>query len=171
MMIRLLVPLVACISLGCDYPRDASETSRRVQQGVIRAGVIGNPPWVNLGTNTPSGIEPQLLQILAESLSAKIEWTIGSETMLIKRLEQRQLDVVIGGLDKDTPWSGRIGISQWYLLAIDPVTSKKSKHVWAVMPGESRWLLEIDRFLQSRRSEARDSLLEAQARLPTEALR
>jgi len=170
-MIRLLVLLVACISPGCDYPRDASETSRRVQRGVIRAGVVGNPPWVILSANTPSGIEPQLLQTLAESLNAKIEWTIGSETMVIKRLEQRQLDVVVGGLEKDTPWSDRIGMSQWYLLAIDPETNKKSKHVWAVMPGESRWLLEIDRFLQSRRSEASDLLLEAQAWPPAEAFR
>jgi polar amino acid transport system substrate-binding protein len=169
--VRHLVFFIACIVVGCDYPRDAADTLRKVQHSVIRAGVVENQPWVNLDQGDPSGIEPRLLQTLAESLGAKIEWTTGSETMLVERLEHRQLDIVIAGLTKDTPWSDRVGISQWYVRAIDPVTEKNRKHVWAVMPGESRWLLEVDKFLQTHRDDARELLAQAQQVLPDEASR
>jgi polar amino acid transport system substrate-binding protein len=165
-MLRSLAMLLICVSLGCDYPQDADETFRRVQNGVIRAGVVENRPWVNLDGNAPSGIEPQLVQMLAESLGAQIKWTVASETMLVEQLEERQLDLVIGGLTKEMPWSDRVGVSRWYVSATDPVTEKKRKHVWAVMPGESRWLLEVDRFLQSHRDQASNLVMEAQALQP-----
>jgi polar amino acid transport system substrate-binding protein len=165
-MPRSFAFILVCLAIGCEYPRDAGGTFRRVRHDVIRAGVVRNHPWVDLNNDVPTGIEPQLLQRLAELLNAKINWTIGSETMLVEQLEARQLDVVIGGMTNDTPWSDRIGMSQWYVSAIDPIDKKKRKHVWAVMPGESRWLLEIDRFLENHRDEARSLLAEAQGTGP-----
>jgi hypothetical protein len=55
---------------------------------------------------------------------------------------------VVGGLKDDTPWSKRLGLTKPFL------TLQRDHHVMAVRQGENRWLLELDKFLQSRRGEA-----------------
>ncbi len=95
-----------------------------------------------------AGVEPNLLSEFAGQRDAKIAWTADAESDLLRALEHRQLDIVIGGLTNSTPWSKHVALTQPYL------TLDGEEHVMAVPQGENRWLLELDRFLQNHRTEA-----------------
>lgn len=98
----LLLFLVAGASAlaGCsDYPKDVQDTLNGIRQdGVLLVGVIENPPWVIRGESGPEGLEPEIVQSLANQLNAEVRWRWGSTAELIHTLEQRQLHLVIGGL-------------------------------------------------------------------------
>ena len=154
---RLLVAaLVLLVLAGCDLPRDPEGTYERVRGGTLRVGISTNPPWTMLEGEEPGGIEPALVRQFAEQFGANVHWTKGSEAHLMERLHHGHLDLVIGGLVDSSPWTTHSGFTRPY------VTFADKRHVMAVRQGENRWLLELDRFLQSRRGEIR-RLVEAEA--------
>ena len=142
----LIMPM-AMLS-ACGMPRDPGGTFHRVRNGTMRVGITENPPWVLTRGERPSGIEPRLLQRLAQRLDAQIEWRIGSESALATALRNGELDVVAGGLTDSTPWSSHAGMTLPY------VTAGQDRYVMIVRQGENRWLLELDRFLHDSRAEA-----------------
>ena len=71
--------------------------------GTVRAGITSHPPWTI--PSEPGGVEVTLIEGLAEELDSEVEWTEGSEAELIGALELGQLDVVVGGLDAESPWA------------------------------------------------------------------
>ncbi len=158
----LVLGFMLCLA-GCNMPRDPEGSFERIQGGVLRAGITANQPWTSVAGETstdseppdpepasfqPTGIEVELLQQFAREIDARIEWTHGSESELFDGLERGSLDVVIGGLKDDTPWSSKVALTQPYLAL------QGDKHVMAVRQGENRWLLELDKFLQRHRGEA-----------------
>ena len=130
------------LSGGCNLPQDPEGTLERVRSGSLRVGISENPPWTEWTAGSAAGIEPELLVRFADELHARIEWVPDTEGDLLAALERGELDVVVCGLQDDTPWRDRLGLTQPY-LAIGG-----AKHVMAVAPGENRFLLELDRFLQ-----------------------
>jgi len=110
----LLLPLLLS---ACDMPRDAAGTLERVRGGEIRVGVVGHPPWVRLSEGHVEGIEPALVRSFAESLAARIRWVAGSEAQLVEALHRREIDLLAGGLARNTPHSPRLGLTQPYLTA------------------------------------------------------
>lgn len=139
---------VVLVLAGCGIPRDPEGTLERIRGGRIRAGISENAPWTALSGGQPDGIEPRLLKELARELDADIEWSQDSEGDLLGALGRRELDVYVGGLTESTPWSDQVALTQPYLA------EGGEEHVMAVPQGENRWLLELDRFLQSRKGEA-----------------
>jgi ABC-type amino acid transport substrate-binding protein len=133
---------------GCGLPRDPAGTADRVQNGVLRVGVSEHAPWVLSGTGEPQGIEPALVRAFAAEQHARVQWVRNGETPLLKALEARELDLVVGGIGSDTPWAGKLGLTRPY------VEDGKDKRVWLTAPGENRWLLRLDRFLAAHRAEA-----------------
>ncbi|EKD36693.1 MAG: hypothetical protein ACD_75C01404G0002 [uncultured bacterium] len=150
---RLLAIAIACLVFGCNLPQDPRGTFDRVRGGTLRVGMSVAPPWVELA-NGEAGVEVELTRGLAGLLQAHIEWTRDSESRLLELLHQGRLDLVLGGLDDQTPWAKKVGLTRPYLEVPDKQTGKSRKHVWAVPPGENRWLLVLDRFLQDHRPEA-----------------
>ena len=139
----MILGLLALI--GCDLPHDPEGTYQRVRGGMLRVGITEHPPWTDWRDSTPTGIEVELVQQFADRLDAEIEWTRSSESELLRALHRRELDLVVGGLTASTPWSDQVGLTRPYLTLAD------AEHVMAVPQGENRWLLELDRFLQSQR--------------------
>jgi ABC-type amino acid transport substrate-binding protein len=129
-------------------PRDPEGTFDRVQGGTMRVGVSPQAPWTELDGDQPGGIEVALLEKFADQVDAQIEWSTGAESELLRQLKTGGLDIVIGGLEKSTPWSKEVGLTRPYL------TIQDEKHVIAVRQGENRWLLELEKFLQEHRGEA-----------------
>jgi ABC-type amino acid transport substrate-binding protein len=160
-----LLPFAALVGAGlcagCGIPYDTAGTYELVKEGKLRVGVAEKPPWANAAEGDMIGIEVELTKELAQRTSSETEWTARAESELVKRLRVGQLDLVIGGLTDDSPWSNEIAFSRPYLETIDPVSGETQKHVWAVRQGENRWLLEVDRFLQEQRAEARRLFKEA----------
>lgn len=145
----------ATLLAGCGAPRDPQGTSARIQGGFMKVGVAENAPWVRFVGDEPAGVEPQLVREFAQAHAARIQWVRGGESRLLPQLERGELDLVVGGVTSKTPWAAKLGPTRPYVEAAG------DRHVWLAAPGENRFLLELDRFLQGRGDEAR-RLLQAE---------
>ena len=81
----------------------------------MAVGIVVSDPWVTIEDTEPGGIEVGLVERFAASLDATIEWTEGSEQELFGAMELGQLDLVIGGIDSENPWSSKIALTHPYL--------------------------------------------------------
>ncbi len=127
-------------------PNDPHGTLDRVRNGVIRVGVTENRPWVELDKAThPSGVEPDLVSRFAQQLGSEIQWTKGSEAVLLDALERGELDMVVGGFLEDTPWMEKGATTRPYL---ETTTAEgQDKHVIIVRMGENEFLVALEKFL------------------------
>ncbi|WP_235605041.1 transglycosylase SLT domain-containing protein [Enteractinococcus helveticum] len=143
----LALGLVGC---GGHYPADPDGTLNRISGTTLRAGVSHQPPWTDTAAehspDEPGGIEAQLIEDYAESIDAEVEWHAGGEEQLIKLLSERELDVVIGGLTDQSPWSSDAGLTTSYAESLG-VDGKTAKHVMAVQMGENAFMTSLERFL------------------------
>lgn len=98
---KFLLPFILVV--GCQFPRDVDGTLEKVQNGILKVGVTENPPWVIRTNSGAAGIEPEIILALAETLNAEVHWYWDNETELLQALSERQVDVVIGGLIKESP--------------------------------------------------------------------
>lgn len=154
--LAVLAAVVLLLASGCAWPRDAAHTLENVRDGVLRAGVTENPPWTVLPDDgEPAGAEPELVRRLAERLGARVEWHPGTESALMPELKERELDLVIGGLDATVPWTAEASLTRPY------VTRDATDHVWAVPPGENGWQVEVEEFLLTLPEDEVAKLLEA----------
>jgi polar amino acid transport system substrate-binding protein len=114
--VLLTFVLVACVcGAGCgSLPRDPKETSRRVEGGRLRVGLVENPPWVIRTEGEPAGAEVELARQFAREVGATPEWHWGGEQQHMEALEHYQLDLLIGGLTNETPWKKYVGLTSPY---------------------------------------------------------
>jgi polar amino acid transport system substrate-binding protein len=150
--VTLLVTVVAALLAGCGVtiPTDPEGTLERVTGGTLRVGVSPNPPWTEAAQDgEPTGAEVGLVKEFAATLQAEVSWTVGGEEALIKRLEEGDLDLVIGGLTADTPWEEHIAVTKPYAEGTGP-DGKRIRLVMAAPPGENAYLVRLEKFLLSR---------------------
>lgn len=151
-MARAAPLLSACailaVTAGCGMPHDPEETYRRAVGRIVRVGVCEHPPFTMLEEGKLTGIEVDLIKGFARQLDATVRWHRGAEGPLIEALGQGKLDVVIGGLKESSPWSSHAGATQPY------VEAGGEKYVMFVRQGENRWLLELDKYLHTRKGDA-----------------
>jgi polar amino acid transport system substrate-binding protein len=114
-----VVPALAALALtvgSCQYPRDPEETLDRVTDGTMFVGVVEDEPWVTIDPGEePQGVEPTLIREFAEELDAEIEWVEGSEAELVEAMRGFQLDVLIGGLTRSSPYSKEVALTRPYV--------------------------------------------------------
>jgi polar amino acid transport system substrate-binding protein len=79
---------------------------------------------------------------LAGQMHARIETTHGSEAQLFEKLHKRELDMVIGGFTRDSPWKTQVAFTQPYHRDRDG-----KDHVLALAQGENGWLMRVEQFL------------------------
>ena len=142
---RLLLALgLAATLVACsDYPRDPERTLQRIEGGALYVGVSQDPPFVHGGGTAVRGREAALVRELARTHDARMVWIHGGHDDLMRRLETFQLDLVIGGHDRDSPWRRRVASSRPYRIADGH--GRVIERVAALPPGENRWLLAFDR--------------------------
>ena len=145
-LIALLVLLLALTGCSGHYPADPHGTLEHVTDGELRVGVSHSPPETDLGPNPPTGTEVDLVRQYAETVSAHVTWTPGGEEDLVKQLKNGHLDLVIGGLTKDSPWDTEVGITRGYAESTDEFGDTR-KHVMAVRNGENAFLMDLEAFL------------------------
>lgn len=145
--IASLITVVAVSALaGCSIPADPDGTLDNARGGTLSVGVTENGDWVRLDGGEPTGIEPELLREFAAGQDASVEWVEGSEQELLGQLERGDIDVVLGGLTDDTPWSDRAGMTRPYVETTDQ-DGAVERHVVLARMGENDLLFELDRFL------------------------
>jgi polar amino acid transport system substrate-binding protein len=139
---------LAAVVTGCaSIPADPDGTLERVTGGELRVGVSHNPPFTTVpDSGEPGGSEADLIREFAESLDASIEWVDGGEEALMLALENGRLDLVIGGLTSDTPWTDSAGVTRPYRESTNDL-GHTLRHVMAVPLGENGFLVELETFL------------------------
>lgn len=100
---------------ACRFPQDPNHTLERVRGNKMQVGVVENRPWVIRADNEAAGVEAALIREFAQELDAEIEWVWGSEQEHMEALERFELDVVVTGLTKATPWSSRVALTTPYI--------------------------------------------------------
>jgi len=131
-----------------DYPRDPEGTLDRVRGGVLRAGLVENPPWTRREGGKLDGIEVDLVEELARSLDADVRWSDASGPRAFKEIDEGRLDILVGGLTQGDPWLATLGKTRPYL--------PDTRHVVAVPAGENAWLIAVDRFFSANGPKAAD---------------
>jgi polar amino acid transport system substrate-binding protein len=141
--------LLSCAALlaGCGddsgFPRDPKGTLLRVRGGTMRVALVENPPWVVRNGDEAAGIEPELVRQFAREINAKLEWHWGGEQSQMEQLEGYELDLLLGGITRKTPWKSDIGLTSGYF----------DQHAFATPPGENGWIKRLDEFLHAHRAE------------------
>ncbi|GAA4195591.1 transporter substrate-binding domain-containing protein [Microbacterium oryzae] len=143
------VAALAVLLTGCSIhiPADPHGTLDRAQGGVLRVGATENPPWVEVDEGTePTGSEVDLVDEFADGQGADVEWTTGSEAVLMDALDRGELDMVVGGFLDDTPWAEKGAVTFPY------TADGPDKHVMIVRMGENRLLVTLEEFLYEEAS-------------------
>ena len=99
-----------------------------------------------------SGSEVELLTDYAETIDAEVEWVPAGENTLAAMMREGQLDVVVGGLASDVPWTSEIAATRPYTTTTGP-DGAEVKIVVGVQPGENALMTDIERFLAERGGE------------------
>ena len=129
---------------GCDVPRDPEGTLGRVAGGTMRVGVA-HPADLGPEEAAIARLERSLVQDFADQLKARIEWIAVTEGEGMERLHRHELDLLLAGLAKTTPWQKKVGLTRPFLET--ERGGRKIQHVLAAPPGENGWLVRIERFL------------------------
>jgi polar amino acid transport system substrate-binding protein len=152
----ILLSVVALApSWACGLPRDPEGTLERVRGGTLKVGFVVDTPWVTQRGSGAGGIEGTIVAELARQLGARIAWTHGSETPLLTALHEGDLDLVVAGLTKDSPWNGKVAFTRPYYVDTTTVhgETREVPHVVAVRPGENGWHVYVERMLEARKGE------------------
>ena len=109
-----------------DYPKDPAGTLDRVRGGELRVGLLVDPPWVDLSGPAPSGVEVALAEGLAAELGARLNWVSAGEADVLEALEQREVDLVFGGLTWSSAASPKPALGVRGSPSRDPTSSPPS---------------------------------------------
>ncbi|MHA6525362.1 substrate-binding periplasmic protein [Tessaracoccus sp. G1721] len=147
---RCVAVILVLLLAGCaepDFPRDPEGTLIRASGGPLLVGVSSHPPHVDVADDgAVTGAEAEIVEAYAESIGATVEWREGAESELMELLKLGQVDLVIGGLASDSPWSTHAAFTRPYTRTVGP-DGKSEKLVIAVRQGENALLSNLERFL------------------------
>ncbi len=110
-----LLWVILLASCDVDIPEDAEGSFLEASAGVLRVGVTENPPWIIRCDGDARGVEAALIKDFAAGINAHVEWVWGSPPQLMRGLENHELHLVGGGIEKDTPWSTKVGLTRPYI--------------------------------------------------------
>lgn len=135
---------------GCGaIPADPDGTLDAVRGGVLRVGAVEHDGWLEESDEGHRGRDAELVRSFAAELDASVDWQTGPEHELVARLEEGALDLVVGGIPADAPWTDRTGVSRPYGRDTEP-DGRVVDRVMLVPRGENAFLLELDRLLAAR---------------------
>jgi ABC-type amino acid transport substrate-binding protein len=127
-------------------PTDPDGTLDRVRDGELRAGASASGSLVTVDGERVDGSLVDLVDEFAASVGAEVEWTVGSEEELVDALEAGSLDLAVGGMTDQTPWSDRIAVTRGYT----GIPGSEGRTVVMFVPmGENAWQSEIERYLDA----------------------
>lgn len=151
----VLAGILLLVAAGCQgsIPADTQGTLERATGGELRVGIAENPPWTEVAPDgSVSGTEVELLNDYAETIDAEIRWIPGGENVLAAEMKEGNLDLVIGGLASDVPWTAEIALTRPYATAQGP-DGNPVDIVMGVRPGENALLVDLERYLAERAGE------------------
>ncbi len=147
-MRRLIAPLLGvALLMRCSIPRDPDHTLAHIDQThemVVGAAVC--PPQLELDdAGQPTGPEAELAEGFAAVRGASVTWVVAGEEELVKKLEDGELDLVVGGLTTKSPWKSKVGLTRAYAEQIDD-HGDRVKRVVAAPLGENALVTALERW-------------------------
>jgi polar amino acid transport system substrate-binding protein len=117
-MARTLFRTIGLLGLlgatACDIPRDPAGTLDRASGDTLRVGVTEARPWVIRQGDQAGGVEVELVRRFARSIDAEVHWSWGTAAEHMHALTNYDLDLVIGGFERGTPWRKHVGLTVPY---------------------------------------------------------
>lgn len=150
------VALSGSLLTGCgSIPADSDGTLDRARDGTLAVGVSEHPPWTSVGADGEvTGTEADLITGFAESIGAEVEWHAGPESVLAGVMKEGGLDVVIGGLTSEAPWSDKMALTRSY-AAVPTASGQMQNMVMGVPLGENALMVALERYLAQEHGELR----------------
>lgn len=142
-MKRLLLLAALALSACADFPRDADGTLDRVRSDhVFRVGIVAGG-W--------DGQQRAFLAGLSEATGARPHLFVGPAELVLPDLEAGKLDLVLGTVTPDSPWSTEVAFLQ-------PIGEQPGTRRLLLVPmaknGENAWIMLIERQARAIRARA-----------------
>lgn len=147
-----LAAVAALLLSGCaGLPRDPNGTLDRIRSSqILRVGASPSEGLLAVADGDVTGPEADLVESFAQAQGARVEWHPGGETDLVHELAHGRLDLVVGGLTADSPWTEEVALTRpWSSSQRDGATVER---VLAAQRGENALLVALETHLDGRRS-------------------
>lgn len=147
--VTAVLTLLLAFSSACGgtIPMDTEGSLDRATDGTLRVGVSANPPWVEVAPDGEvSGREAGLVNGFADEIGARVEWVSGAESELVAAAHHGDLDIVVGGLQDDSPWREEVALARHYAEETTP-DGDTERFVMATRPGENALLVALESYL------------------------
>lgn len=128
--------LLLCLT-SCVFPQDPEHSYEEARTNKLLIGVVENPPYTRVEDSIFDGSEIELLRKFAEKKGLRIAFQEGSESKLVKQLEEFEIHIVAGGFTKKTIWKKKAGMTALY----------DKEHVFLIPKGENRLLKHLEDFI------------------------
>ncbi|HEX8528229.1 hypothetical protein [Allosphingosinicella sp.] len=133
-----LLLALAGFSACADVPRDPDGTLDRVSSSRgFRVGVIAGGP------SQHSALQRSLVERVAATTGARPALEQGAAEPLLLRLEQGELDLVVGEFQHNSPWAERVHLLP--PLARTRIGEEEAIVAGAARHGENGWIMLLDR--------------------------
>ncbi len=116
---------------ACNFPKDPNNSYENAKISSLRVGIVSKTD------STTTSFEKKLVANFAEQEKMQTQFTTDNETELVKKLENYQLDIVLGGFEKKSNWKTKVGMTKPY----------GDNHVLFIPRGENRLLYQLEKFL------------------------
>jgi hypothetical protein len=141
--------ILICLALAAcgPYPDDISGTLDRIEQkGEVRVGLTEIRPVDDAAVR-------RFVERIEQASGAEASIDSGPQERQLARLEDGELDLVIGEFASDTPWLQSMAI-------IEPLSSRRVgkrtiELAPVVRPGENRWAALVEREVRNSRGQHR----------------
>lgn len=140
----LLILAMLLSGCGLTIPTDPNGTLDRATGSTLRVGASLEPGLVERAGDELHGPLVSLTERFADSINARVEWTVAAEETLVGELERGDLDLAIGGFTDETPWIDRVGITRGY----SNIAGSDGRSLVLVVPlGENALLSKLESFI------------------------
>lgn len=133
---KSILLLLLCLA-SCIFPRDPENSYEEARSEKLLIGVVENPPYTKIEDSVFSGSEIEMLREFAEKDSLRIFFQKGSESELIRQLENYDLHIVAGGFTKKAIWKKKVGMTAPY----------DKEHVFLIPKGENQLLKQLEHYI------------------------
>jgi hypothetical protein len=143
-MNRTFLLTAALLAAGCDsIPADPDGTLERVRgERMFKVGLVASP------TPLPDGAA-NLLQRLSRATGAEAAVERGPAEALLARLEEGELDLVLGEFAEKSPWAAQVTLTEPIAGAGPTILAAAARN------GENAWIALVHREARAAASASR----------------
>ncbi|QXT62301.1 hypothetical protein [Tessaracoccus palaemonis] len=140
--------LACCLVIGCGVtiPHDPDGALDRITGTTLRVGASPAQGLVRVDGAHVTGPLPDLVDEFAATRDADIEFTVLGEEEIVDALEAGRIDLGIGPMTDESPWTERASQTRGY----DTVPGADGRKVVLLLPlGENRFQSALETFLDA----------------------